>query len=213
MDDPRAGNEHLPALFLRRYMPNQDNNTQQDERDYSLQQPEAIGDTSQALALPLDGRGEPPPHVKVLRNGAWYDTQRNRIVANPPGGPSTGIKTQSQGVALATRRRQLAQEAAQAAIAEYGKAPGDLYGGWRTIVRAQTGLALDVDKGRSSTEAARFVGSAAGFLSEVGRAGEAEYAPLDGVYLGPEMAKALVGAIGAIMRSLSGGNDSVVIDG
>lgn len=190
--------------------------TDQDQNPTTQQEQPAPGDerknasgqagTQLAPALPVDPRGTPPAHVRVLKNGAWYDTNISRIVKAPLTG---NIETQAQARALQTRRLELSREAAMAAIAEKGKAPGDLYGGWRTIVRAQVDLAVNVDKGRSSTEAARFVGAAAGFMSEAGRAHDAEMAPLGGIYIDRET---VIGAIATIMASLAG-DESVVIDG
>ena len=68
----------------------------------------------------------PPPGVKVLGNGAWFDTERARIVANPGG----GIKAfTSDKASLAVQRRIEKKRArlaagANAVIAEGGKFDG-----------------------------------------------------------------------------------------
>ena len=41
---------------------------------------------------------------KIAKNGAVIDRSTGRFVANPPGGPTTGIKDSSQAVALARQR-------------------------------------------------------------------------------------------------------------
>src|SRR3990170_7250294 len=64
------------------------------------------GKTAEQPAEYKTGNGEPAggngsaPRTKVLANGAIFDIDRRRIIGNPPGGPTTGIKTKSQAVAL-----------------------------------------------------------------------------------------------------------------
>ena len=96
------------------------------------------------------------PRTKVLANGAIFDLDRKRIIGNPPGGPTTGIKTKSQAVAL----QKLSDQARLDAV----------YRGWMSgtgtarpdraieaIVAAQSKLSLDIARGRASTEASRLV--------------------------------------------------------
>jgi hypothetical protein len=122
-------------------------------------------------------------NVKVLKNGAVYDLDAKRIVANPPGGPTTAIN-QSNTVAMAQLRAEKYRQAAAAAV---GRATGGLtpFAGWGIIVERQAALATDIDKGRSSTEAARFVGSAIGIIGQEARserqeAGQSGVGPLPG---------------------------------
>ena len=100
--------------------------------------------------------GNGAPRTKVLANGAIFDLDRKRIIGNPPGGPTTGIKTKSQAVAL----QKLSDQARLDAV----------YRGWMSgtgtarpdraieaIVAAQSKLSLDIARGRASTEASRLV--------------------------------------------------------
>ena len=103
------------------------------------------------------GNGTPTGgNVRTLKNGAIYDLDAGRIIGNPPGGPTTAIKTQSQAVAL----QKLSDQARLDAV----------YRGWMSgtgtarpdraieaIVAAQSKLSLDIDRGRASTEASRLV--------------------------------------------------------
>ncbi len=134
-------------------------------------------DTSQAVGAPGDGQQRRitheiaranPERYRILRNGAVYDLQAGRIAGNPPGGTATAI-TPETSQAMHRRRAELriqAQAAARSGVATL--AGGSEYKAWAEIARAQAKLALDTDKGRSSTEAARFVGQAAGFLASPG---------------------------------------------
>ena len=103
------------------------------------------------------GNGTPTGgNVRTLKNGAIYDLDAGRIIGNPPGGPTTAIKTQSQAVAM----KKLSDQARLDAV----------YRGWMSgtgtarpdraieaIVAAQSKLSLDIDRGRASTEASRLV--------------------------------------------------------
>ena len=103
------------------------------------------------------GNGTPTGgNVRTLKNGAIYDLDAGRIIGNPPGGPTTAIKTQSQAVAL----QKLSDQARLDAV----------YRGWMSgtgtarpdraieaIVAAQSKLSLDIARGRASTEASRLV--------------------------------------------------------
>ena len=111
----------------------------------------------QASSTPAGGGdGNGKPRTKTLKNGAVYDLDKGRIVANPPGGPTTAIKTQSQAVAL----QKLSDQARLDAV----------YRGWmagtrtakpdralEAIIANQTELAMDISRGRASTEASRLV--------------------------------------------------------
>ena len=105
---------------------------------------------------PGNGGDGSAPRTKVLANGAIFDLDRKRIIGNPPGGPTTAIKTQSQAVAL----QKLSDQARLDAV----------YRGWMSgtgtarpdraieaIVAAQSKLSLDIARGRASTEASRLV--------------------------------------------------------
>ncbi len=62
--------------------------------------------------------------LRTLKNGAVYDTSRGRIVANPPGGPTTAIKTSQQGRDMRERRRQLSAQLSRRAVADEAAAMG-----------------------------------------------------------------------------------------
>ena len=93
-------------------------------------------------------------NTKVLANGAVYDMDAKRIVANPGGGKSA--ITQANASALATARWDAYRERAELGAAKGARRNSSL-DAWEWIVERQTALAGDIDKGRSSTEAANFV--------------------------------------------------------
>lgn len=101
-------------------------------------------------------------HLVVARNGALRDPVTGRIIANPPGGPTTAIDP-SVAAAYSRRRWQLYRQAAADAVKRANPA-NTPYAAWGVIVERQAALAADIERGRASTEAARFVGSALGAL-------------------------------------------------
>ena len=107
-------------------------------------------------------------NVKILKNGAVYDLDKGRIVANPGGG-TTAI-TQANATELINSRWERYRNSAVEGLAAAG-AVNNRVDAWAWIVEKQAGLAADPDRGRASTEAARFVGSAVGAMPERGAAG------------------------------------------
>jgi hypothetical protein len=103
-----------------------------------------------------------------LANGAIYDLDKKRIVANPGGG--TMAITQAQASAMSTLRWEQYRQSAASGLAKAGRRHNRT-DAWEWIVEKQAELATAIDKGRSSTEAARFVGSAVGATPERGAAG------------------------------------------
>ena len=122
------------------------------------------GTTGKIAEQPAEyNTGQPTPtggngasRLRTLKNGAIYDLDAGRIIGNPPGGPTTAIKTQSQAVAM----KKLSDQARLDAV----------YRGWMSgtgtarpdraieaIVAAQSKLSLDIARGRASTEASRLV--------------------------------------------------------
>lgn len=108
----------------------------------------------------------------VLRewaNGTIVDVASNKIVQAPP--------KDRQGINSTTARefhqlyREKAIKAAMQGLID-GTTAKTPHGGWRTIVAAQARLAADESKARSSTEAARFVGQATGFMTGPGARGQ-----------------------------------------
>lgn len=96
-----------------------------------------------------------PERYRTLKNGAIYDMEAKRIVANPPGGPTTAI-TQSNAVAMASARWDNYRTRAELGAAAGAKRDTSL-DAWQWVVEKQTELAGDTSNGRASTEAARFV--------------------------------------------------------
>lgn len=94
--------------------------------------------------------------------GELVRDERGRFLPGTASGPGV-IVDRSQAVALAQRRWELYREAAADAVQRASGGPTP-FAGWGVIVERQAALAADIDKGRSSTEAARFVGSAIGVL-------------------------------------------------
>ena len=115
----------------------------------------------QAGSIVADGE-----RYQELANGAIYDHAVKRIVANPPGGPATGIKSHSQAVALATARWQKAAAAGRAGLRRAALSGKTAYAGWEDIVYTRSKHAMDPKAQRDGVEAARFVGQATGFLRD-----------------------------------------------
>ena len=105
-----------------------------------------------------------------VQAGELIRDERGRFL--PGSKPAGMIDSPSQASALAARRWELYREAAADAVQRASSATTP-FAGWGVIVERQAVLAADIDKGRSSTEAARFVGSAIGVL---GGPKEAEHA-------------------------------------
>jgi hypothetical protein len=111
--------------------------------------------------------------MAVLSNGAITD-DRGRIIANPPGGPTTAVRTTSQAVALARRRYDLAaqraREAMQAEVAASGRIDANLANtptrAWGQIVGHMAELAMATDSARGAADLAAFVGRATQMLPD-----------------------------------------------
>jgi hypothetical protein len=107
--------------------------------------------------------GQQQGELITLKNGAVYDRSKGRIVANPPGGPSTAI-SQSNTDDMRRLRAEKYRQAAAAGLGRVPGGPGSPVAAWGWLIEKQAALAADIEKGRSSTEAARFVGTAIGVL-------------------------------------------------
>ena len=94
------------------------------------------------------------PRTKVLANGAIFDIDRRRIIGNPPGGPTTAI-TKSKVVEYHEMSRQKRLDAVYRGLAT-GTGRSNAHAAVEAIVARQAELAMDIDRGRASTEAARF---------------------------------------------------------
>ena len=113
---------------------------------------------------------EPPPGVKVLKNGAGYANGR---IAYGPGtyGPNPTAITKENTQLFHQRRLEKAVQAASQGMVKALPGNGKTeFDAWVEINRAQTALAMSQERGRASTEAAKFVGNAARLLPDRRRA-------------------------------------------
>ena len=99
---------------------------------------------------------------RTLKNGAIYDLEAGRIAANPPGGTTTAI-TQANAAAMATSRWDKVYSAARHGMRTASGSASSLRA-LSNMVEAQYKLAIDIEKGRASTEAARYVAQQAGYM-------------------------------------------------
>ena len=95
------------------------------------------------------------------KNGALRDPDTGRIVANPGGGASA--ITPANASALATSRWDKVYSAARHGMVTASGSPSSLRA-LSNMVEAQYKLAIDIEKGRASTEAARYVAQQAGYM-------------------------------------------------
>lgn len=148
----------------------------------------------------------------ILDDGteAWYYPEHDMIKAKDTGyiikpPPSLFRDNPEQARAIAKSRWEQAREAAAAGLVETGAALGlntpTEYKMWGLIAGKQAELALDISRGRSSTEAARFVGTAAGFFRDKDQSG-ADLAGAGAVLaLSPEVAARLVAKLAELASS------------
>jgi hypothetical protein len=110
------------------------------------------------------------PGQRLLKNGAVYDEQRSRIVANNPALNPHAITKENT-----YKYHELRHDRSQAAI-QRGMIAGadrrDIDGSIEAIAEAQTHIAVNEMAGRASTEAARFLFTAAGIMPD--RKGESD---------------------------------------
>ena len=104
-----------------------------------------------------------PERYQVLANGAVYDHAVKYIVKAPPDELQPFAQEQASANAAKKRWDQYRERAELGAVAG-ASAPGAFIrsslGAWEWIVSRQTQLAGMTNKGRDSTNAAKFVGSA-----------------------------------------------------
>ena len=122
-------------------------------------QPGSESTTGKIAEQPADyktgnGGNGSAPRTKVLANGAIFDIDRRRIIGNPPGGPTTAI-TKSKVVEYHEMSRQKRLDAVYRGLAT-GKGRSNAHDAVEAIVAKQAELAMDIERGRASTEAARF---------------------------------------------------------
>jgi hypothetical protein len=118
----------------------------------------------------------------TLKNGALVDPVTRRIVANPGGGKSAITPAVSSD--MLKLRAEKYRQAAAAGLGRVPGGPGSPVAAWGWLIEKQAALAADIEKGRSSTEAARFVGTAIGVLggpkeAETGQSGAGGVLPGD----------------------------------
>jgi len=100
---------------------------------------------------------------KVCKNQSLYNLEKKRITATKQ---TTTKFTPETRHAITAARREAAQAAAQAGLSRMAR-PGTadpIMGAWSDIIESQARLAINTQRGRSSTIAAQFVGKAAGFF-------------------------------------------------
>src|SRR3990170_2154213 len=116
----------------------------------------SIGKTAEQPAeyTPGNGGNGSAPRTKVLANGAIFDIDRRRIIGNPPGGPTTAIN-KSNVVEYHEMSRQAKLDAVYRGLAA-GTGRSKANAAVEAIVAKQAELAMAIDRGRASTEAARF---------------------------------------------------------
>ena len=144
--------------------------------DYITVNPDSWGDWERLRGRPfrravlVDGRG-----VLVYDNGAVKAADGGLWLAGSPEDGITGDNARELGQKFRERARQefLAGlgDAAGVDSGGFGFAAAGLKA-WRDIGRAQYALAADAERGRSSTEAAKFIGRAAGFLGDDDKGGD-----------------------------------------
>ena len=106
---------------------------------------------------------QPQPRTKVLKNGAVYDLDKGRIVANPGGG-THAITSANAGAMLQKRiekKRNAIARAANAVLAEGSKWEGKGFDFVEAIAEAQMVKATNPDDPKA-TDAARFLITEAG---------------------------------------------------
>jgi len=123
------------------------------------------GDSSQT-APPADQPGKVTEqkakyltgNTKVLKNGAIYSMDTKRIIGGPPGGGTiTGTAiTQSNANEYHEMSREKRLDAVYRGLAA-GTRRANAHAAVEAIAAKQAELAMSIDRGRASTEAARFV--------------------------------------------------------
>ncbi len=130
-------------------------------------------------------------HYRVLSNGSLMDPVTGLIVKGQ-------ALTSEQARELAALREVRAAEAIAEAVAEGDETALDparrsVFGGWKTVGKAQMLLALSPERGRASTEAAKWLGHAAKLAPEAGGSNSAPAVRL-------ELSAGALEYIGELMR-------------
>jgi hypothetical protein len=94
-------------------------------------------------------------NIRTLSNGALYDYSRGRIIANPPGGPTTKITKESSPIYHEMKKEERISAAYEALVSVADSR--DIRSALPVFVAAQARLAMNEMAGRASTEAFRAV--------------------------------------------------------
>ena len=103
-----------------------------------------------------------PERYRITANGSTQDLKTGRIVKAPPPGQNTFDDPERAREAARTRIER-ARAAAHAGLRNASHVGTTALETWSKIVEAQARLAMDGKRGRDSTNAAKFVGTAAGY--------------------------------------------------
>lgn len=123
----------------------------------------------------------------ILSNGAAKDPVTGHFL--PGYRPKSVISDRTQAVAMAKKRWENARKAVSSALKEQSGGPTP-YHALQEITKAQYDLATDAEKGRASTEAAKFIFRAGDFLPD-NRAEQTDTATQVGEVLGEVAIKLL----------------------
>lgn len=112
-------------------------------------------------------------HVRVLRNGTWYNVDDGRFMSGPSREHlviQTSEDGREMGSRMWSRAREKARQGALIAALKADLAVDDEHDAWGEIVAVRAAVAL-TNTGRDGTDAARFVGQATGFMNEEEKGG------------------------------------------
>jgi len=115
-------------------------------------QPGSESTTGKIAEQPADYKTGNGGNVRTLKNGAIYSMDTKRIIVGPPGG---GGITQSNANEYHELSRKARLEAVYRGLAT-GTGRSNAHDAVEAIVARQAELAMDIERGRASTEAARF---------------------------------------------------------
>lgn len=117
-----------------------------------------------------------PEFEYVTGNGTIYDSRTHRITKGAPGGGTHALTTDKSNANRQIRQEKAEIMARQALASKSTR--GNSYDGWKMVVSAQVDQALKPDS-PYSTNAAKFVGSAAGLLRDRREAEKSEGVTID----------------------------------
>jgi hypothetical protein len=136
-----------------------------------------------------------PERYRLYKNRAIFDKNTGRIVKAPP--PEMSLTSASASV-LAESRWRKARESANEGLSRLSTANSAL-DTWSNIIENKGRVALDKDN-RAGTDAARFVGNAAGLLLDPRQPAQDKQSPGLTITMDQTTATALLRAIDAYQR-------------